>query len=86
MGGGGSCGGQKALDHFELFGLAGHIPILQGDQDWLAIFAIKPIIGFHRGLWTNGVGKQILLEQVRLQGVKNCSCCCTDMAKKDYMR
>ena len=67
-----SNGGGRALHetlvHFELpgFGRSGNT-VFQRDQDGLALCAVKPIIGLHRRLWTNRVGVQVFLEEVRLK-------------------
>ncbi|TNN70079.1 hypothetical protein EYF80_019755 [Liparis tanakae] len=57
----------ETLVNLELFGFGGgDEAVLQRDQDGLAIFSFKPVVGFDRRLRADGVWVQILLEQVGL--------------------
>ena len=56
------------FDHLEFTVLERDVAILQGDEDGVSIFALKPLLSLQGRVWSSCIWVQVILEQVRLMG------------------
>lgn len=55
------------LHHLEIPVFAWNVSVLQGDEDWICVLPLKPLLCLQRGFGPRCVRIQVILEEVRLQ-------------------